>query len=96
MHLVFVLIVQYTVGLLTGILRVFAIRDVIESILLFFMPDLEDSIEPKLNKVFRQALKNEVESIAEDADVKYREEHGKKRVKKGVRIRYRGGGRNAR
>lgn len=96
MHLVFVLVVQYTVGLLTGILRVFAIRDVIESILLFFMPDLEDSIEPKLNKVFRQALKHEVEGIAEDADVKYREEHGKKRVKKGVRIRHRGGGRNAR
>lgn len=96
MHLVFVLIVQYTVGLLTGILRVFAIRDVIESILLFFMPDLEDSIEPKLNKVFRQALKNEVEGIAEDADVKYREEYGKKRIKKGVRIRYRGGGRCAR
>ena len=43
MRLVFVLIVQYSMGLLMGVLRMFALRSVLESLLLFFLPDLGDS-----------------------------------------------------
>ncbi|MFQ7397767.1 MAG: hypothetical protein ACLRNW_08105 [Neglectibacter sp.] len=40
MRLIFVLIVQYSMGLLMGVLRMFALRSVLESLLLFFLPDL--------------------------------------------------------
>lgn len=40
MRLIFVLIVQYSMGLLMGVLRMFALRSVLESLLLFLPPDL--------------------------------------------------------
>lgn len=66
MRLVFTLLVQYTIEILTGILRVMAIRDVIESILLFFIPDLEGSIEPKAKNVLNNALDKEIKKLAQD------------------------------
>lgn len=68
MRLVFTLLVQYTIEVLTGILRVMAIRDVIESILLFFIPDLEGSIEPKAKDVLDNALNKEIKKLAHDVD----------------------------
>lgn len=69
MQLIFALIVQYAMGLLTGILRIFALKDVIESLLLFFLPDLEQSIEPDVKQVLDTALKREVKQIAEDMGI---------------------------
>lgn len=60
MHLVFVLVVQYTTNFITGILKVFAIKDVIESILLFFMPDLNVTIGSRVDYVFNKALEMEI------------------------------------
>lgn len=72
MHLVFVIITEYTMGLLTGILRIFAVRGIIEDLLLFFMPGLEDSIGPKVNNVLKKALDDEVEEISETSKVKHK------------------------
>ncbi len=68
MHLIFILIVQYTMGILTGLLRIFAIRDVIESLLLFFMPDLKDSMEPKISRILKDALDQETENAGIDLE----------------------------
>lgn len=65
-HLIFVLVVQYIIELLEGTLRVFALRNVIESLLLFFIPDLEDSIDFDVKTVFQSALKKEVREIQEE------------------------------
>lgn len=66
MHLIFILIIQYAMGLLMGILRIFALKDVIESLLLFFLPDLEQSVEPEVKQVFNAALRHEVNQTAKD------------------------------
>lgn len=66
MRLVFILAVQYTTNFITGILRVFAIKDVIESILLFFMPDLNVTIGAKIDQVFNSALEKEVCKLEND------------------------------
>ena len=69
MQLIFVLIVQYAMGLLMGILRIFALRDVIESLLLFFLPDLDQSVEPEVKQVLRTGLKREVRRVASDMQI---------------------------
>lgn len=63
MDLVFVLVVQYTTNFITGILKVFAIKDVIESILLFFMPDLNVEIGAKVDRVLNEALEIEIAKL---------------------------------
>lgn len=65
MQLIFVIIFQYTMGLIMGILRVFALRDVIESLLMFFIPDLDDTIEPEVKRVINIALRREVHQISQ-------------------------------
>ena len=66
MRLIFIIILQYTMGLLMGILRFFALRDVIESLILFFMPDLDDSVEPEVKRVFNTALRHEVHQVSKE------------------------------
>lgn len=66
MDLVFVLVIQYTTNFITGILRAFAIKDVIESILLFFMPDLNMKIGAKVDQVFNKALEKEVRDLDDE------------------------------
>ena len=69
MQLLFILIVQYAVGLLMGILRILALRDVIESLLLFFLPDLDQSVEPRVKRVFDTGLKHEVQKVTSDMHI---------------------------
>ena len=69
MQLIFILIVQYVMGLLMGILRMFALRDVIESLLLFALPDLEQSVEPDTKEVLNAALKRETRQVANDMGI---------------------------
>lgn len=91
MHLIFVIIMEYTMGLLTGILRIFAVQGIIDDILLFFMPGLADSIGPKVNEVLRKALGDEVEEITETSKGKRRPESPKSKRKPGFRSIYRRG-----
>lgn len=63
MDLVFVLVVQYTTNFIMGILKVFALKDVIESILLFFMPDLNVEIGAKVDRVLNEALEIEIAKL---------------------------------
>lgn len=86
MHLIYVLVVQYAVGLLMGILRIFAIRNAIESILLFFFPDLDSSIEERIHKVFNHALEREVRGVAQDSEIRFEDEHQKRIKKSGRRV----------
>lgn len=69
MQLIFILIVQYAMGLLMGILRIFALRDVIESLLLFFMPDLGHSVEPEVKQVLDAGLEREVRQVSRDMQI---------------------------
>lgn len=69
MQLVFILIVQYAMGLLMGVLRIFALRDVIESLLLFFLPDLDQSVEPEVKQVLDAGLKREVRQVSRDMHI---------------------------
>lgn len=89
MHLIYALVVQYAMGLLMGILRVFAIRNAIESILLFFFPDLDSSIEDRVHKVFNSALEQEVHGIAQDSKIRFESEHQKQFKRSGRRVRVR-------
>lgn len=66
MRLVFVLIVQHTTDLIIGILRAFAVKDVIESILLFFMPDLNVTFNSKMDSVLNSALEKEVHNAEKE------------------------------
>lgn len=91
MHLIFVIIMEYTMGLLTGILRIFAVRGIIDDILLFFMPGLADSIGPKVHEVLRKALDDEVEEIAETSKGKCRPESPKSKRNPGFRSIHRRG-----
>lgn len=89
MRLVFILAVQYTTNFITGILRVFAIKDVIESILLFFMPDLNVTIGAKIDQVFNSALEKEVCKLENDlsrSSPKEVEEENVKCVQPGTKI----------
>lgn len=79
MHLIFVVIVQYAVSIVLGILHAFALRDVIESILMFFMPDLKDSVEPKSNQVLDESLDREIRHCAINSRVKFDQENQHKR-----------------
>ena len=80
MQLIFILIVQYTMGLLMGLLQIFALRGVIESLLLFFLPDLDQSIEPEVKQVLDLGLKNEVRQASDNMEVvKIKRTHQKAR-----------------
>lgn len=92
MHLIFVLVVEYTVGFLMGILQMFALKNVIESILCFFMPDLEDTMGPKVSRVLHRALEQEVETVSRDSRNKHEDETHCVKGKKGWRRYRRGGG----
>lgn len=81
MRLVFILAVQYTTNFITGILRAFAIKDVIESILLFFMPDLNVTIGAKIDQVFNDALEKEVRKLENDLSKSSSNEVEKENVK---------------
>lgn len=89
MCLIFIMIVQYAVGIIFGILRAFALRDVIESILIFFMPDLQDSVEPEVNQVVNKALDREIRLCAMNSRVKFERESQDKRHPDGHRAGYR-------
>lgn len=73
MRLIFVLIVQYSMGLLMGVLRMFALRSVLESLLLFFLPDLGDSLEPEVTQVMNEALEREIEMASGGLQHRYGE-----------------------
>lgn len=96
MHLIFVLVVDQTTDLLIGLLRVFALRSAVESILSFFLPDQIDSITPDIDQVRKKSLKREVDRVSEASKRKY-EEDGPQRHMRSKRGWYRygkGGGRH--
>ncbi|MFR1478151.1 MAG: hypothetical protein ACLSB9_21955 [Hydrogeniiclostridium mannosilyticum] len=72
MRLIFVLIVQYSMGLLMGVLRMFALRSVLESLLLFFLL-YGDSLEPEVTQVMNEALEREIEMASGGLQHRYGE-----------------------
>ncbi|MCD8324133.1 MAG: hypothetical protein LUC32_04160 [Clostridiales bacterium] len=95
MHLIFIQIVHFAYELLMGLLSVLALRDAIESLFFFFLPNRDDSITDKRDAAEKQAMEKELDYVLYMSEFHWKERMNRERESgagRGKNGRYKGHG----